>query len=87
MPLATGDPYPNQAYRLGENAWAVQFHPEATPEIFVGWTAGSADALTGLGHSAEELNARVKEAEDGLVAAWRPLAERFAAAVIAVQTA
>ncbi|MEU8040661.1 type 1 glutamine amidotransferase [Streptosporangium sp. NPDC049078] len=87
VPLATGDPYPNQAYRLGENAWAVQFHPEATPEIFVDWTAGSADTLTGLGHSVEELNTRVKEARNDLVGAWRPLAERFAAVVIAVQTA
>ncbi|MFF5107944.1 type 1 glutamine amidotransferase [Streptosporangium sp. NPDC000509] len=87
VPLATGDPYPNQAYRLGENAWAVQFHPEATPEIFVDWTAGSAETLTGLGHSVEELNTRVKEARNDLVDAWRPLAERFAAVVIAVQTA
>jgi len=87
VPLATGEPYRNQAYRLGENAWAVQFHPEATPEIFVGWTAGSAGTLTGLGHSVEELNTRVKEAGDDLAAAWRPLAERFAAAVIAVQSA
>ncbi|MEU4835731.1 type 1 glutamine amidotransferase [Streptosporangium sp. NPDC023615] len=81
VPLVTGDPYPNQAYRLGRNAWAVQFHPEATPEIFAGWTAGSAGHLTGLGHSVEELDAGVREARDRLVAAWRPLAERFAAAV------
>jgi GMP synthase (glutamine-hydrolysing) len=25
--LVTGEQYPNQAYRLGANAWAVQFHP------------------------------------------------------------
>ncbi|MFI6511459.1 type 1 glutamine amidotransferase [Streptosporangium sp. NPDC050855] len=79
--LATGDPYPNQAYRLGANAWAVQFHPEATPEIFAGWTAGSAGHLTGLGHSVEELDAGVERVRDRLVAAWRPLAERFATAV------
>lgn len=78
--LATGDPYPNQAYRLGRNAWAVQFHPEATPEMFAGWTAGSADHLADLGHSVEELNAQVKEAAERLVIAWKPLAERFATA-------
>ncbi|MEV8630475.1 type 1 glutamine amidotransferase [Streptosporangium sp. NPDC051023] len=81
VPLATGDPYPNQAYRLGERAWGVQFHPEATVEIFTDWTAQSADHLTGLGYSVEELNARAKEAEEGLIAAWRTLAERFAAVV------
>ena len=26
-----------QAYRLGESAWGVQFHPEVTPEIVRGW--------------------------------------------------
>ncbi|MGV9776390.1 type 1 glutamine amidotransferase [Streptosporangium sp. NPDC003464] len=76
--LATGDPYPNQAYRLGERAWAVQFHPEATAEIFTGWTGGSADHLTAQGYSVEELNTQVKEAEERLTGTWRQLAERFA---------
>ncbi|GAA2851835.1 type 1 glutamine amidotransferase [Streptosporangium fragile] len=81
VPLATGDPYPNQAYRLGERAWAVQFHPEATPDIFADWTAGSADHLSDLGHSVDDLNTRVKEAEERLVGAWRPLARAFARVV------
>ncbi|WP_271218650.1 type 1 glutamine amidotransferase [Streptosporangium carneum] len=81
VPLATGDPYPNQAYRLGERAWAVQFHPEASVEIFTEWTRDSADNLTALGHSVEELNAGAKEAEEGLIGAWRTVAERFAAVV------
>ncbi|MBB2911939.1 GMP synthase-like glutamine amidotransferase [Streptosporangium becharense] len=78
VPLVTGDPYPNQAYRLGERAWAVQFHPEATPDIFAGWTAGTADHLTDLGHCVDDLNAGVKAAEERLIAAWRPLAQAFA---------
>ncbi|NBE93812.1 type 1 glutamine amidotransferase [Nonomuraea sp. KC401] len=72
VPLMTGSPYPHQAYRLGEAAWAVQFHPEATPEIFASWTRET--ALEG----AEELNAEVKEAESDLVATWRPVARAFA---------
>lgn len=75
VPLMTGAQYPNQAYRLGEAAWAVQFHPEATPEIFASWTADS-----GL-DDAEELNAGVKAAEHALVTAWRPVAEAFAGVV------
>ncbi|MFE3448161.1 type 1 glutamine amidotransferase [Nonomuraea sp. NPDC059194] len=63
--LAGSAQYPNQAYRLGDRAWAVQFHPEATPEIFAAWQAP------------EELVVEVKEAEDDLVAAWRPLASAF----------
>ncbi|MFI6731598.1 type 1 glutamine amidotransferase [Nonomuraea sp. NPDC050451] len=71
VPLMTGAQYPNQAYRLGEVAWAIQFHPEATPEIFTSWTDGS-----GL-EAAEELNAGIKTAESALVATWRPVAEAF----------
>ncbi|MEV0615875.1 type 1 glutamine amidotransferase [Nonomuraea sp. NPDC050404] len=75
VPLMTGAQYPNQAYRLGEAAWAVQFHPEATPEIFASWTAES-----GL-EAAEDLNAGVKAAENTLVATWRPVARAFAGVV------
>ncbi|MBF8189885.1 type 1 glutamine amidotransferase [Nonomuraea sp. K274] len=75
VPLMTGSQYANQAYRLGEAVWAIQFHPEATPEIFASWTAES--ALDG----AEELNAEVKAAESTLIATWRPLAASFAKVV------
>ncbi|MGW5159768.1 type 1 glutamine amidotransferase, partial [Nonomuraea wenchangensis] len=75
VPLMTGAQYPNQGYRLGEAAWAVQFHPEATPEIFASWTYES-----GL-DVAEDLNREVKAAEPDLVAAWRPVAHAFAAVV------
>jgi GMP synthase (glutamine-hydrolysing) len=81
VPLATGAPYPNQAYRLGDSAWAVQFHPEATPEIFTGWTAETVDHLTELGYSVEELNTQVKEMRERLTGSWRPLAERFVTVV------
>ncbi|TMR08628.1 type 1 glutamine amidotransferase [Nonomuraea turkmeniaca] len=72
VPLMTGSRYPNQAYRLGEAAWAVQFHPEATPEIFASWAAES-DL-----EAAEELTAQVKAAESRLIATWRPVAQAFA---------
>jgi GMP synthase-like glutamine amidotransferase len=87
VPLMTGVPYPNQAYRLGEAAWAVQFHPEATPEIFLGWTADSAEALTADGFVVEELNTQVKQAAGQLVRNFRPVAENFAAVVTGTQRA
>ncbi|MBX6383319.1 MAG: type 1 glutamine amidotransferase [Microbispora sp.] len=73
--LATGTRYPNQAYRLGDRAWAVQFHPEASPEIFASWTAGGALPPERAG----ELNAQVEAAGDELKRTWRPFAEAFAA--------
>jgi GMP synthase (glutamine-hydrolysing) len=36
--LASNEVCP-QAYRLGECAWGVQFHPEVTEEILAGWFA------------------------------------------------
>lgn len=73
--LATGARYPNQAYRLGDRAWAVQFHPEATPEIFASWTEGGEPPP----ERAAALNAQVEAAGDELRRTWRPLAEAFAA--------
>ena len=34
-----------QAFRLGESAWGVQFHPEVTAEQVEGWIAEDADEL------------------------------------------
>ncbi|WP_214110310.1 type 1 glutamine amidotransferase [Acrocarpospora catenulata] len=80
VPLATGSPYPNQAYRLGDNAWAVQFHPEATPEIFAEWTTGLTDYPT------HELNVEVGASRGAFERNWRPLAEAFAAVVVEYTT-
>ncbi|SIQ74531.1 GMP synthase (glutamine-hydrolysing) [Rhizobium sp. RU33A] len=40
--LATGDIYPNQAFRYGENAWAVQFHAELTRAMMHRWVVHGA---------------------------------------------
>ncbi|MFI6295578.1 type 1 glutamine amidotransferase [Nonomuraea sp. NPDC050790] len=71
--LMTGERYPHQAYRLGESAWAVQFHPEVTPEIFDRWIAASGQDPV--------LAGEVRAADAAMAATWRPLAEGFAAVV------
>jgi GMP synthase (glutamine-hydrolysing) len=40
--LATGDIYQNQAFRYGENAWAVQFHAELTRAMMHRWVVHGA---------------------------------------------
>jgi GMP synthase (glutamine-hydrolysing) len=40
--LATGDVYPNQAFRYGDNAWAVQFHAELTRAMMHRWVVHGA---------------------------------------------
>jgi GMP synthase - Glutamine amidotransferase domain len=81
VPLATGAVYPNQAYRLGPAAWAVQFHPEATPEIFSGWLALGADRVAAEGRDVAALAAAARAAGQRLAGTWRPLAEGFATVV------
>lgn len=49
--LATSKACPNQAFRVGDSAWGVQFHPEVTEEIIRTWaswdcsTSGNAEEL------------------------------------------
>lgn len=37
-PLAEGDIFPNQAFRCGERAFGLQFHPEVTYAMMCRWT-------------------------------------------------
>lgn len=37
--LASSEGCPHQAFRVGETAWGVQFHPEVTEQIIRGWCA------------------------------------------------
>ncbi len=43
--LATGDEYPHQAFKYGDNAWAVQFHSEVTTWMMNRWTIKAAHRL------------------------------------------
>jgi GMP synthase (glutamine-hydrolysing) len=40
--LAEGDVYPNQAYRYGEKAWGIQYHPELTLAMQRRWAVKGA---------------------------------------------
>lgn len=40
--LATADTYPNQAFRYGANAWAIQFHAELTRAMMQRWVVRGA---------------------------------------------
>lgn len=44
--LASSPTYPNQAFRYGKNAWAVQFHAELTQVMMQRWIVGGADRFT-----------------------------------------
>ncbi|MEN3931738.1 glutamine amidotransferase [Microvirga sp. W0021] len=44
--LVSGEYFPNQAFRYGQNAYAIQFHPEVTQDMMKLWTIKAAEKLT-----------------------------------------
>jgi GMP synthase-like glutamine amidotransferase len=78
--LASSPRYPNQAFRVGQRAWGLQFHIETTPEMVRDWAAhdGLADnpAAQRLLDRSDAVHADIEET-------WRPFVERFAALALA----
>ena len=66
-----------QAFRLGESAWGVQFHPEVTAEQVEGWIAEDADELP---VSAEDFAAETV----GRIADWNELGRTLCAGFLEV---
>lgn len=69
---------PYQAFRVGERAWGVQFHPEATADRVRSWDAAR---LGARGLDPVELSRRAELDEPAAEAVWREVARRFAAVV------
>lgn len=59
--LATADAYPNQAFRYGDNAWAVQFHAELTLAMMHRWAVRGAHrfVLPGAQQGQQHLHGRL----------------------------
>jgi GMP synthase (glutamine-hydrolysing) len=68
----------NQAFRLGNNAWGVQFHPEIDADILRAYVRAEAENLKAQGQDPEKILAQVRETP---VAAR--LLSRFAALTVA----
>ncbi len=77
--LASSPAYPHQAFRLGERAWGVQFHPEAPPQQVSQWTDEDFDALRAAGLDPETVRSESMELAQRSPAIWRGLFNRFAA--------
>ena len=68
--LASGDTFPNQAFRFGERAYGLQFHPEVDWRILNHWAEHDEHLRTDLGaHSCERQRADARRYDAGL-AAW-----------------
>lgn len=79
--LASGARYRHQAFRLGEAAWGLQYHPEVTGRDFAAWLADGAGAVVLAGGDPAVVAAGVHHAEAHLDRLARAHAEAFAAIV------
>ena len=77
--LCASTDYPHQAFRIGEAAWGVQFHPECDTAMITDWAVSEAQLLSDLGRTVEEVVGPVDALMDDLFEVWHPFAHRFAA--------
>lgn len=78
--LATGEAFPNQAYRYGGSAYGLQFHPEVTREMMCAWTERGAHHLTRPGAQPGASHLDGWSRYDGAVDCWL---DRFLSAFLA----
>ncbi len=81
--LANSVTYPHQAFRVGANAWGVQFHIETTPALVAQWAEEDAEGLAGAGIDRRQVLADAgTPAHEEIAQVWGAFAHRFAAVVI-----
>ncbi|MCF8465778.1 MAG: hypothetical protein K9G33_00095 [Sneathiella sp.] len=68
--LATGDIFPNQAYRVGKNAYGIQFHPEVTEAMNRRWATKAAHMLSDPGAQSAEAQFEGRRRYDPGLKAW-----------------
>jgi GMP synthase (glutamine-hydrolysing) len=73
--LASSERCPIQAFRVGETAWGVQFHPEIDLDRVRAWNR---DRLVEQGFDPDEVVRRAAADEPQTAPVWRGFAERFA---------
>ena len=76
--LASSSDCAHQSYRLGERAWALQFHPEIDAEIMASWIDDDPEAVASRGFDRDAIVTEFQDRQPQLVEAWRPFARAFA---------
>ncbi|MCP4895857.1 MAG: glutamine amidotransferase [bacterium] len=63
--LATSDRDPHQAFRIGANAWGLQFHPEFTAKIIRGYLEARREIIIGEGIDVDQLIEETRDTNFG----------------------
>jgi GMP synthase (glutamine-hydrolysing) len=76
--LASNPRYANQAYRVGEHVYGLQFHPEPDEALIRQWADSDAVGVAASGLDVETICARAAAVQPDLAEVWAPFAARFA---------
>lgn len=76
--LAAAPKYPNQAFRVGDRAYGLQFHIETTPALVAEWVRDEPELAAAARAGAFDPD-RMAELHADLAEAWAPFAARFVA--------
>ena len=68
--LASGPVFPNQAFRYGDKAYGIQFHPEVSREVMERWMREAGHMLAAPGAQPSDLQLADCERFDAPMAAW-----------------
>ena len=77
LPLASSARAPQQAYRIGEAVWAVQFHIDVDATLVERWTNAVPDLVRAHGAEPADLVARARAYDEEYVGLSRALMARF----------
>ncbi|MGR6919258.1 type 1 glutamine amidotransferase [[Actinomadura] parvosata] len=80
--LASTSACAHQAFRIGESAWGLQFHPEATISCVRQWARAYAHDIWAMGSTPEDVVSAVRRGSGHLLSTWRPVIDRFLSIVI-----
>ena len=75
--LASNDACPVQAFRVGANAYGVQFHPEVDGATFASWRGVADEAADRSGLDTDAAAVEVAASEQALIRTWRPVVHRW----------
>ncbi|MFE7131974.1 type 1 glutamine amidotransferase [Streptomyces sp. NPDC057638] len=81
VPLLTGDDCHHQAFRAGECAWGLQFHPEVLADDVAVWARSDGPSVARAGGDPDAAVASVRAAEPELRAIWTQAVRAWAAVV------
>jgi GMP synthase-like glutamine amidotransferase len=76
--LASNPAYPNQAYRIGQRVYGLQFHIEPDEALVRRWAESDAVGVAASGSDVETICARAAAVQSDLAEVWAPFAGRFA---------